>query len=49
MYKNIATKLQEGNVVLARLHFISSMASLFEPFLNKLHTESTLICLLLVD
>ena len=43
MYKRIASKLKEGDVMLARLHFIASMAHLFEPFLTKLQCETTLI------
>jgi len=49
MYRRIAAKLQEGDVMLARLHFISSIALLFEPFLTKLQTESTVIHLLLEE
>lgn len=45
----IASKLQEGDVTLARLHFVSSIAGLFEPILTKLQTESTLIHVLLEE
>jgi len=47
VYKRIAAKLQEGDVMLARLHFVGSMAHLFEPVLTKLQTESSVIHLLL--
>ncbi len=43
MYKRICTKLTEGDIMLARLHFIHSIAELFAPFLTKLQSESTLI------
>ena len=46
MYKRIATSLQEGNIMLARLHFIVSIANLFKPFLTKFQSESVLIHLL---
>jgi hypothetical protein len=47
MFARIASKLQLGNVMLARLHFISSIANLFEPCLEKLQTTSTMIHVLL--
>ena len=47
MYERIAAKLQEGNVMVARLHFDASIAHLFEAFLTKLQTASALIRLLL--
>jgi len=50
MYKRIAAKLQEGDVILAqvaRLHFVGSMAHLFEPVLTQ--TESSVIHLLLEE
>ena len=46
MYKRIATSLQEGNIMLARLHFIVSIANLFKPFLTKFQSVSVLIHLL---
>ena len=46
MYKRIATSLQEGNIMLARLHFIVSIANLFKPFLTKFQSESVSIHLL---
>ena len=48
MYKRIATSLQEGNIMLARLHFIVSIANLFKPFLTKFQSESVSIHLLFV-
>ena len=48
MYKRIATSLREGNIMLARLHFIVSIANLFKPFLTKFQSESVSIHLLFV-
>ena len=48
MYKQITTSLQEGNIMLARLHFIVSIANLFKPFLTKFQSESVSIHLLFV-
>ena len=46
MYKQIAARMQEGNIMLARLHFIVSAANLFSPFLTKFQSECTSIHLL---
>jgi hypothetical protein len=46
MYKRIAARMQEGNIMLARLHFVNSIANLFKPFLTKFQLESTSIHLL---
>ena len=44
--KRIAAKMQEGNIMLARLHFLFSVADLFTPFLTKFQSESPFIHLL---
>ena len=44
--KQIAARMQEGNIMLARLHFILSAANLFSPFLTKFQSECTSIHLL---
>jgi len=46
MYKRIAARMQEGNIMLARLHFVLSVANLFSPFLTKFQSECTSIHLL---
>ena len=46
MYKRIAARMQEGNIMLARLHFVLSVANLFSPFLTKFQAEHTSIHLL---
>jgi hypothetical protein len=46
MYKRICSVLQSGDVMLARLNFIHSIADLFQPFLTKLQSEVTLIHIL---
>jgi len=46
MYKQIAARMQERNIMLARLHFILSVANLFLPFLTKFQSECTSIHLL---
>ena len=43
MFIRIAGKLQERNLMLARLEFINSIAQLSEPYLIRLQTESILI------
>jgi len=46
LYKQIAAKMQEGSIMLARLHFVMSVADLFTPFLTKFQSESTSVHLL---
>jgi len=46
MYKRIAARMQEGDTMLARLHFVLSVANLFSPFLTKFRSECTSIHLL---
>jgi len=46
MYKRIAARMQEGDIMLARLHFVLSVANLFSPFLTKFQSECTSIHLL---
>jgi len=46
MYKRIAARMQEGNIMLARLHFILGVANLFLPFRTKFQSECTSIHLL---
>ena len=43
MFIRIAGKLQEMNLMLARLEFINSIAQLSEPYLIRLQTERILI------
>jgi len=43
MFKRICTTLQEGDIMLAKLHFIHSLADLYRPYLTKLQSESSLI------
>jgi hypothetical protein len=45
-FKGIVLKLQDGDIMLGRLHFVSSVADLFEGYLTKLEKQATLIHIL---
>jgi len=43
MFKRVCTTLREGDIMLARLRFIHSLADFYQPYLTKLLSESTII------
>jgi len=49
MYRRITAKMQEGNIMLARLQFVMSVTCLCTPLLTKFPSERTSIHLLLEE
>lgn len=47
MFTRICASLQLGNIMKARLHFLVSVAGIFEPFLLRFQSEATMVHLLI--